>query len=271
MLRWPIPALIIALLAPAFADGLCNPPFSLTGFCVAVTCHRMKCVTELSVELVGGSASHGLLRVTWGHYTGTVCANLFDDDAAGIVCRKLGFGDGVVRLGEFQTDAASLLPVLDNVQCEGHEASLSQCSHAIWGVTSCSASDTVSISCDPAVAVRIVSDSSSDYSSGAVVQVGATFSGCVTCSTVLHAMGLSLSGLVEVFHSIDRVWSPVCASTFGLEEAKVMSRGRGPNHRVRWCVRLLCWLIVPYRWCAVSWGCPTATNCPQRCTHEIRQ
>lgn len=120
----------------------------------------------MSVELIGGSASHGLLLVTVGHQTGTVCSNLFDDNAAGIVCRNLGYTGGVARQGDFELAASSFSPVLDNVQCDGHEASLSQCSHALWGVTSCSALDTVSVSCNPAVAVRIIADSTSDFTTG---------------------------------------------------------------------------------------------------------
>ena len=60
----------------------------------------------------------------------------WEDVDAAVVCRQLDFGDGVaVVWGQFGSGDGLIL--LDNVECEGDETSLSDCTHNGWGEHNC--------------------------------------------------------------------------------------------------------------------------------------
>ena len=61
---------------------------------------------------------------TWG----TVCDDGWDDTDASVVCQSLGYSGGKARTGAaFGKGSGEIL--LDNVNCNGTERDLTECSH----------------------------------------------------------------------------------------------------------------------------------------------
>nr|XP_032626646.1 LOW QUALITY PROTEIN: HHIP-like protein 1 [Chelonoidis abingdonii] len=103
-----------------------------------------------TVQLVhrGAVPGRGRLEILVGGQWGTVCNDLFDKQAAAVVCRQLGYGQAlrVARRAEFGQGAA--LPILlDDVQCQGSERSLLECQSAPPGQHDCAHSEDVGVVC----------------------------------------------------------------------------------------------------------------------------
>jgi len=90
-------------------------------------------VTCVTVRLVGGPNSHeGRLEVYHNVTWGTVCDDGFTDAAASVVCDMLGYG----RIGRSVANrygAGNGTIWLDELQCNGRETSIAECSHRGWG------------------------------------------------------------------------------------------------------------------------------------------
>ncbi|XP_022100939.1 scavenger receptor cysteine-rich domain-containing group B protein-like [Acanthaster planci] len=153
------------------------------------------------LRLVGESSSYeGRLEVyhestnQWG----TVCDNSWDYPDAMVACRQLGFT--AVTTSLYHLDGASAPILLDVVQCVGHEGRLAECSHAGWGIHSCTHSDDVAIQCgydntyvDP-MPIRLVG-------------------------------GSVRSGRLEVY--LDGAWGTVCDDNWDLADAQVACQQLG--------------------------------------------
>ena len=96
-----------------------------------------------SVRLIGTTPLTGRVKVFAGGEWGTVCDNC-DINDANVVCRQLGFpsatnsgtnGQGTGRIW------------LDNVDCSGSEAQISDCSHRGWGVHDCTHIEEARVEC----------------------------------------------------------------------------------------------------------------------------
>ena len=99
------------------------------------------------VRLVDGDGSYrGRLEIKNTGEWGTVCNRNFNNAAANVVCRQLGY-TGAYRIQSFRSGPAGGVIWLENVQCNGNEASILECSYDGWGNTSCSHDDDVGISC----------------------------------------------------------------------------------------------------------------------------
>uniref|UniRef100_A0A9L0R9Z6 Scavenger receptor cysteine-rich domain-containing protein DMBT1 n=1 Tax=Equus caballus TaxID=9796 RepID=A0A9L0R9Z6_HORSE len=82
------------------------------------------------IRLVDGrSRCEGRIEVYHNGMWGTVCDDLWDINAAHVVCRLLDCGEGIGALGNghFGEGVGSIL--LDNVQCQGNETTLGHCQH----------------------------------------------------------------------------------------------------------------------------------------------
>ena len=98
------------------------------------------------VRLRDGDGSYrGRLEIRHTGEWGTVCNKNFNNAAASVVCHQLGY-TGAYRVQSFRSGPAGGVIWLENVQCNGNEASLLECSYDGWGNTSCSHDD-VGISC----------------------------------------------------------------------------------------------------------------------------
>jgi len=130
----------------------------------------VSCVT---VRLIAGrSPREGRLEVRYNATWGTVCGDGFDDAAASVVCRSLGY-DSVGRFVGNRYCAGPATLRLDAVRCNGTENSIAHCELGRWGS---------SHDCD-----RV----------------------SVLCPTVRLAGGTSpREGRLEVYH--DRAWGTVC-------------------------------------------------------------
>ncbi|XP_070566354.1 scavenger receptor cysteine-rich domain-containing protein DMBT1-like isoform X2 [Ptychodera flava] len=152
------------------------------------------------VRLVNGSGTHeGRLEVFYSGQWGTVCDNGFDMNDAQVVCAHLGYDAALNFAGQAHFGRGSGQIWLTNVQCNGDETSLFDCSHSDWNdVGSCSHGDDVGVVCN-------------------------------TTGTSGHAIRLSggrpdvpFEGRVEVMHG--GKWGTICNTSFDREEALVVCK-----------------------------------------------
>lgn len=80
---------------------------------------------------------------TWG----TICDDDFNEDAAKVVCKSLGFeGSAKVRKdGYFGPGKGPIW--LDQVFCQGNETSIQDCVHWDWGEHNCDHAEDVGVIC----------------------------------------------------------------------------------------------------------------------------
>ena len=103
----------------------------------------------LGVRLVGGSAANeGRVEVLYNGEWGTVCDDYFDDTDADVVCRELGYPGalGYSCCAAYGRGSGAIW--LDDVDCDGTEASLYDCSHLGFGVHDCGHDEDVGIACE---------------------------------------------------------------------------------------------------------------------------
>ncbi|VDI69984.1 galectin-3-binding protein, partial [Mytilus galloprovincialis] len=86
------------------------------------------------------------LEIYYNGVWGTVCDDGFDDNDARVVCRQLGFGNGI-SLGNAVDDGSGTI-WLDDMGCTGSESKLKYCSHAGWGIENCDHAEDVGVLCN---------------------------------------------------------------------------------------------------------------------------
>lgn len=78
---------------------------------------------------------------------GTVCDDDFNDRAAAVVCKQMGFTGGEALLDQQYGPGDD--PIwLDDVRCRGDEKDLDSCVHLRWSLHDCGHNEDVGVVCD---------------------------------------------------------------------------------------------------------------------------
>ncbi|KXJ07532.1 Deleted in malignant brain tumors 1 protein [Exaiptasia diaphana] len=110
----------------------------------------------------------GILQIYHNGQWGTICDDYWDMTDTNIACKQLGYTSASTykHLGQ-GTD-----PIwLDDVDCNGGESSLDQCTHIGWGVHNCGHSEDVGIECTGAAPLRLLSKTTSSSSVQGILQI----------------------------------------------------------------------------------------------------
>ncbi|KAH3792353.1 hypothetical protein DPMN_145847 [Dreissena polymorpha] len=104
-------------------------------------------VSASSVYLTGGANPfEGTVHAKFNGLYGTICDDAFNDIAASVICRTLGYGSGKA-FGNAHFGAGTG-NILFNLQCSGSEFDIDQCSASGWGTTGCSHVEDVGVRCE---------------------------------------------------------------------------------------------------------------------------
>ncbi|XP_078391186.1 scavenger receptor cysteine-rich type 1 protein M130-like [Cetorhinus maximus] len=97
---------------------------------------------------MGLSPCSGRVEVEYNGTWGTVCDDHWGDEEAAVVCRQLGCGGAkvVVNSSAFGLKKGKIW--LDDMNCTGREASLSECAHRQWGESDCSYKEDAGVICE---------------------------------------------------------------------------------------------------------------------------
>mmetsp|Transcript_29151 Transcript_29151/g.69012 ORF Transcript_29151/g.69012 Transcript_29151/m.69012 type:complete len:225 (+) Transcript_29151:86-760(+) len=156
-----IPSVVTCAFAQEYSD-LCGP----SGFkksvlekgpdnFVCTSCYEECCLATVRLTPDGScrscaTQSEGVLEVYHEGVWGTVCRDGFDEAAAAVVCRQLGF-PGAGPLPDSRAPPSAYReqkPIwLDDVECTGREAKIQDCHAVRWGVSNCSHTMDVSVRC----------------------------------------------------------------------------------------------------------------------------
>ena len=86
-------------------------------------------VLYVVIRLVSGGASYGRVEVYYSGRWGTVCDDYWDIKDANVACRELGFSRASGAPGGAKYGQGSGTIWMDDVNCQGDETSLLQCTY----------------------------------------------------------------------------------------------------------------------------------------------
>ncbi|XP_023932810.1 deleted in malignant brain tumors 1 protein [Lingula anatina] len=109
----------------------------------------VSCVGLLNIRLVGGTLDgEGRVEVLHNGEWGTVCDDSWDDNDAAVVCRMLGYNpDDAVSFSRAHFGQGTGSILMDNVACDGSEASIEACGHNGWSSHNCAHSEDAGVRC----------------------------------------------------------------------------------------------------------------------------
>ncbi|XP_050784194.1 deleted in malignant brain tumors 1 protein-like [Gopherus flavomarginatus] len=176
-----------------WGDNNCNH-----GEDAGVVCSGSSISEVAQLRLVNGpSRCAGRVEVLHNQQWGTVCDGSWGLSEAEVVCRQLGCGTALSAPRGARFGEGSARVWLDEVQCTGAEAALTECRAKPWGEHGCNPGEDASVVCSDQGQLRL--------------QLTSGPSPC--------------SGRVEVL--INNTWSAVCDAGWGLPEAGVVCKQLG--------------------------------------------
>ncbi|KAJ7328139.1 Lysyl oxidase-like 4 [Desmophyllum pertusum] len=91
----------------------------------------------------------GRVEVYHNNQWGTICDENWSNEAAGVVCKELGYSGALFRTKKaYYGEGTNHTIHMTNVQCDGSERSILECKHNGWGVTgSCTHKDDAGVIC----------------------------------------------------------------------------------------------------------------------------
>ncbi|XP_022096110.1 deleted in malignant brain tumors 1 protein-like [Acanthaster planci] len=168
---------------------------------------------EYDLRLVGGSSyREGRLEIFFQGEWGTVCSVLNMPEAS-VVCRQLGFpyASGVQSFGHGEGTL-----VIDDLNCNGDEASILECYHNVLGLTNCNHVRDVGVICSDVLSTEIPTTYSPEIE--AILKNG-----------VFRLVDGPdpYQGRVEVFVSNALAWMPICSTGWDFTRASFVCKKLG--------------------------------------------
>ena len=96
----------------------------------------------------GSNDMEGRVEILYDGAWGTICDDVFDgnDNGAMVICRQLGYPNGeVATYASFPQGSGPIR--LDDVNCDGTESEVTDCSHPEWGANNCGHREDVGVIC----------------------------------------------------------------------------------------------------------------------------
>uniref|UniRef100_A0A6I8PHU3 SRCR domain-containing protein n=1 Tax=Ornithorhynchus anatinus TaxID=9258 RepID=A0A6I8PHU3_ORNAN len=143
----------------------------------------------------GRSRCQGRVEILHNGSWGTVCDDDWDLVDANVVCRQLGCGHALPVPTALMFGQGRGPILLDNVDCKGREAALSECGSHGWGVHNCYHYEDVAVVCNGDGSLRLARG------------------------------GTPCQGRVEILYR--GTWGTVCDDDWGLPDAAVVCRQLG--------------------------------------------
>ncbi|KFV06305.1 Scavenger receptor cysteine-rich domain-containing group B protein, partial [Pterocles gutturalis] len=161
----------------------------------------------------------GRVEILYNGSWGTVCDDDWDIVDANVVCRQLGCGHAITLPAAMTFGQGSGPIFLDNVDCKGWEAALSECWSHGWGIHNCYHYEDVAVVCNE-LSPTPASEGPTSRTLTAAVQDGESDG-----SIRLVSWPDMCRGRVEIFYRGN--WGTVCDDDWGLSDASVVCRQVG--------------------------------------------